>query len=109
MSVIKRFIDAVENKDEATIKELVCDDYKFFIHIDNKVLFKSDLIGWCMSDSFTRSRSRIIYENDEIGVEHTFVTFANGTTPEAVLSVHRIVDGKIISTETGATALHEYG
>ena len=45
----------------------------------------------------------------EIGVEHTFVTFANGTTPEAVLSVHRIVDGKIISTETGATALHEYG
>ena len=105
LSVVERFIQAVENKQAEVLKEIVSDDYKFFIHIDDKVLSKRDLIGWCLSDSFTRSRSRIIYENEEIGVEHTFVTFANGTTPEAVLSVHRIEGGKIVSTETGATAL----
>ena len=105
MSVVERFLRAVENKDEETLRNVVSDEYKFYIHIDDKVLVKSDLIGWCMSDSFTRSRNRIIYENEEIGVEHAFVTFANGTTPEAVLSVHRIEDGKIVSTETGATAL----
>ena len=105
MSVVQRLIDAVENKDGDALEQLLSDDYKFFIHIDDKVLVKADLIGWSLTDSFTRSRSRIIYENDEIGVDHAFVTFANGSTPEAVLSVHRIENGKIISTETGATAL----
>ena len=105
MSVVQRLIDAVENKDGDALEQLLSDDYKFFIHIDDKVLTKADVIGWSLTGSFTRSRSRIIYENDEIGVEHAFVTFANGSTPEAVLSVHRIENGKIISTETGATAL----
>ena len=105
MSVVEKFLHAVENKDEETLNELLSDNYKFFIHIDDNILTKADVIGWCLSSTFTRSRSRIIYENDEIGVEHAFVTFANGTTPEAVLSVHRIEGGKIISTETGATAL----
>ena len=105
MSVVQRLLDAVENKDGDALEQLLSDDYKFFIHIDDKVLVKADLIGWSLTDSFTRSRSRIIYENDEIGVDHAFVTFANGSTPEAVLSVHRIENGKIISTETGATAL----
>ena len=73
MSVIERFLHAVENKNEKMLDELVSDDYKFFIHIDNKVLTKADLIGWCMVGSFTRSRSRIIYENDEIGIDHAFI------------------------------------
>ena len=55
-----------------------------------------------MSDSFTRTRSRIIYENDEIGIEHSFVTFSDGNT-QAVMAVFKFQDGKIISLETGAT------
>ena len=45
---------------------------------------------------------RIIYENDEIGVEHSFVTFKDGNT-EAVMGVFKFKDGKVISFETGAT------
>lgn len=105
MSVIERFMQAVDNKNEEMLNELVSDDYKFVMHLDGIVLAKADIIGWAMSGSFTRTRNRIIYENDEIGVEHAFVAFANGSTPEAVLSVHRIKDGVIISTETGATLL----
>jgi len=35
------------------------------------------------------------------------VHFANGSTSEAVLSFHRLKDGKILSTETGATPLSD--
>ena len=48
-----------------------------------------------------------MYENDEIGVAHSIVHFANGSTSEAVLSFMRFKDGQIISMETGATPLSD--
>jgi len=45
---------------------------------------------------------RIVYENDEIGVEHSFVTFSDGNI-QAVMAVFKFKDGQIISLETGAT------
>ena len=69
-----------------------------------KQLSKSDVIGWAMSDDISedRDRSRIVYENNEIGVHHSFVTFKDGNT-QAVMAVYKFKDGKIISLETGAT------
>jgi hypothetical protein len=56
-----------------------------------------------MSDDAPRTENqRIIYENDEIGVVHSFVTFKDGSR-QAVLIVYIIKDGKIIRSETGAT------
>ncbi len=55
-----------------------------------------------MSDDINREKVRIIYENDEIGVEHSFVTFKDGNM-QAVMGVFKYQDGKIISFETGAT------
>ena len=49
---------------------------------------------------------RIIYENDEIGVAHFFVSFEDGSR-QAVLAVYIIKDGKIIRSETGATTLKD--
>ena len=49
-----------------------------------------------------REKVRILYENDEIGVEHSFVTFSDGNK-QAVMAVFKIKDGKIFSLETGAT------
>ena len=46
-------------------------------------------------DAPTSEKNRIIYENDEIGVPHSFVTFAYGSK-QAVLVVYTIKDGKII-------------
>ena len=45
---------------------------------------------------------RIVYENDEIGIEHSFVTFSDVNT-QAVMSVFKFQDGQIISLETGAS------
>ena len=60
------------------------------------------VIGWAMSDDINDDKSRIVYENDEIGIHHSFVTFKDGNT-QAVMAVYKYKDGKIISLETGAT------
>jgi len=55
-----------------------------------------------MSDEAPKTdNQRIIYENDEIGVAHYFISFKDGSR-QAVLVVYIIKDGKIIRSETGA-------
>ena len=104
MSLMERYQKAMTDKNEAEMKEVLHDDFKFTMHSSGKVLSKSDVIGWAMSDDISedRDRSRIVYENDEIGVHHSFVTFKDGNT-QAVMAVYKFKDGKIISMETGAT------
>ena len=55
-----------------------------------------------MSDDINEDKVRILYENEEIGVRHNFVTFKDGNT-QAVMAVYMFQDGKIVSMETGAT------
>ena len=102
MSILAKYNEALEQKDEASIKEVLHDDFKFTMHASGSVLTKEDVIKWAMSGDINREKVRIIYENDEIGVEHSFVTFEDGNT-QAVMGVLRYQDGKIISFETGAT------
>ena len=104
MSILEKYNKALSEKDEAAMNEILHDDYKFTMHASGNVLTKEDVIKWAMSDDISedRDRSRIIYENDEMGVHHAFVTFKDGNT-QAVMAVYKFKDGKIISMETGAT------
>jgi len=102
MSVLEKYNKALEQKDEASMREILHNDFKFTMHASGNVLTKEDVIKWAMSDDINRDKVRIIYENDEIGVEHSFVTFKDGNT-QAVMGVFKYQDGKIISLETGAT------
>ena len=102
MSILEKINKALEQKDEASLKDILHDDYKFTMHASGNVLSKEDVIQWAKSDDISREKVRIIYENDEIGVEHSFVTFKDGNT-QAVMGVCKYQDGKIISFETGAT------
>ena len=104
MSILEKYNKALEAKDEAAMNEIIHDDYKFTMHSSGKTLSKSDVIKWGMSGDINRDKVRIIYENDEIGVEHSFVTLNDGNT-EAVLEVFKFKDGKVISFETGATKI----
>jgi hypothetical protein len=56
------------------------------------------------SDTLSFSNQRCLYENEEIMVEHSLMTFPDGTS-EAVMVVNLLKDGKIIRTETGATPI----
>ena len=102
MSMLEKINKALEQKDEASLQDILHDDYKFTMHSSGNVLSKDDVIKWAMSGDINREKVRIIYENDEIGVEHSFVTFKDGNT-QAVMAVFKYQDGKIISLETGAT------
>ena len=102
MSILEKYHKVFEEKDEAGMNEIIHDDFKFTMHASGNVLSKSDVINWAMSDDITEDKSRIVYENDEIGVHHAFVTFKDGNT-QAVMAVYKFKDGKIFSLETGAT------
>ena len=102
MSILEKYHKVFEEKDEAGMNEIIHDDFKFTMHASGNVLSKSDVISWAMSDDINEEKSRIVYENDEIGVHHAFVTFKDGNT-QAVMAVYKYKDGKIFSLETGAT------
>ena len=104
MSILKRYTDAINNKDEATMGELLHDDFKFTMHKSGNSLGKADVIKWAMSGDINQDKARIVYENDEVGVHHAFVTFDDGNV-EAVMAVYKYKDGKIMTLETGATPM----
>ena len=102
MSMLEKYTNAIDKKDESTMNELLHDDFKFTMHSSGNVLSKSDVVSWAMSGDINSDKDRIVYENDEIAVHHSFVTFNDGNT-QAVMSVFKIENGKIVSLETGAT------
>lgn len=102
MSIIEKLGKAIDQKNEAAMDELLHDDYQFTLHSNGAVLGKQDVIGWAMSDDINRKKVRIIYENDEIGIEHAFVTYSDGNQ-QAVMGVYTFKDGQVIGFETGAT------
>ena len=72
------------------------------MYASGNFLSKQDVIKWALSDDINRDKVRIVYENDQIGVEHSFVTFNDGNI-QAVMGVFKFKDGQIITLETGAT------
>ena len=104
MSILEKYSTALKNKDEAVMNELLHDDFKFTMHKSGNVLSKNDVINWAMSGDINQDKVRIVYENDEVGVHHSLVTFDDGNV-EAVMAVYKYNNGKIISLETGATPM----
>ena len=102
MSILEKYEKVFLEKDEAGMNEILHDDFKFIMHSSGNTLSKSDVIGWAMSDDIQEEKVRILYENDEVGVRHNFVTFKDGNT-QAVMAVYMFKDGQIVSMETGAT------
>ena len=105
MSLIQKLYDAQEKKDLEKINEVLSEDYVWVQHSTGKHITREELNKFFMSDDAPKTENqRIIYENDEIGVAHFFVTFKDELR-QAVLAVYIIKDGKIIRSETGATTI----
>ena len=49
-------------------------------------LGKADVIKWTMSGDLKRDKVRVLFQNDEIGVEHAFIRYNDGNT-KAVMAV----------------------
>ena len=103
MSVVQKLIDAQDNQDLKAYNEVLSKDYYWLRHSTGEKVPRDELSKWLISpDAPKTESSRIIYENDEIGVAHYFISFQDGSR-QAVLVVYIIKDGKIIRSETGAT------
>ena len=103
MSLIQKLYDAQENKDLEKYNEILSENYYWVKHSTGEHVSREELSKWFMSDDAPKTENyRIIYENDEIGVAHFFVSFKDGSR-QAVMAIYIIKDGKIIRSETGAT------
>tara|TARA_B100001059_G_scaffold62848_1_gene58769 strand:- start:91 stop:417 length:327 start_codon:yes stop_codon:yes gene_type:complete len=103
MSVIQKLWDAEENKDLDKFNEVISEDFVWIKHSTGEQIGREVLAKWFMSEEAPKSENnRIIYENEEIGVAHSFVTFTDGSK-QAVLVVYTIKKGRIVRSETGAT------
>ena len=108
MSIYKTQEAARENNDMEAYAATLHDDYEFIMHLDNTSMSKDkamEMFSYLMdSDSFETHDPRCLYENDEVLVTHGVMSFPDGTR-EAVLAFHKVQDGKVIRTETGATPI----
>tara|TARA_Y100000996_G_scaffold394439_1_gene358807 strand:+ start:131 stop:568 length:438 start_codon:yes stop_codon:yes gene_type:complete len=108
MSVIEAYNEAWDSGNVEALENIIHDDCVFNPHVGGITMSKSDILGFVMSGNTpTSEHNRILFENDEVGVAHSIVHFANDSDSEAVMSFMRFKDGQIISMETGATPLSD--
>ena len=103
----EKMFNAWDSLDVETFLSCFHEEYEFIWHSSGKVTNLQntdwDRLAALMSASDIESR-RCIYENDDILVSHSMVSFPDGTS-EAVLVCFSLKDGKIVRSETGATPL----
>ena len=108
MSVYKVWSTAAENRDAEAMIACLHDDFTFVRHQSGTSMNKSEMAGmlrsFMSSDSVVVHGQRCLYENDEVMVEHSVMSFADGSR-EATIAFNRLKDGLIVHTETGATPI----
>lgn len=108
MSVFKQVQTAINNRDGKMFSDLLDEDFEFVRHQSGTSMNKADMdemIPEMMKNDVLKSEShRLIYENDDIMVEHYVMDFPDGSK-EAIIGVNMLRNGKITRLETGATPL----
>ena len=104
MSIIEKMAKIVNNGDVTAGEQLIHDDYQFLMHSSGKKLSKSDVIKWLGMKDVQKEKVRVLFENDEVGFEHAYVSYNDGNK-EAVMTYYKYKDGKVVYMETGATKL----
>ena len=102
MTILRKWqIDQTE-MDKDGMEKCLHDDFKFMNYSQNAQFTKRDIINWILSGDIRRDKIRILYENSEVAVEHSYVSFKDGNR-QAELSFYTKRDGKLYTAETGAT------
>ena len=94
----------INDVDTSEADQLIHDYYQFLMHASGKKLGNSDVIKWIGTKDIKKEKVRVLFENDEVGFEHAYVTFKDGNK-EAVMTYYKFKDGKVVYQETGATKL----
>ena len=108
MSLHKKLIQICNDRDLSNYLDMLHDDFTVVFHKSGNSFSKEEwssmVAGMFANEKFVFESSRCVYENSEIMVDHSFMSYPDGTR-EAVMLVAKLKDGKILHMETGATSL----
>ena len=104
MSIIQKMSKILSDGDTTGAEQIIHDDYKFLMHASGKSLSKKGVVSWIGMKDVKKDKVRVLFENDEVGFEHAYVSYSDGNK-EAVMTYYKFKDGKVAYQETGATKL----
>ena len=108
MTLYEQLNQTMLDRDVEKYMSLLHEDFTVVFHKSGNSFTKQEwaemVTGMMANEKFIQESSRCVYENDEIIVEHSFMSYPDNTR-EAVMLVAMLKDGKVIKMETGATAL----
>ena len=100
---------AIASRDIDAYINLLHEDFTVTFHKSGNSFSKEEwasmVTGMLANEKFIHESSRCVYENDEILIQHNFMSYPDNTR-EAVMLVAILKDGKIINLESGATSLN---
>ena len=108
MKLHDKLEQAIINRDIDAYLDLLHDDFIVTFHKSGNSFSKEEwatmVIGMLANEKFIHESSRCVYENNDILIQHNFMSYPDDTR-EAVMLVAILKDGKIINLESGATSL----
>ncbi|MDA8882444.1 hypothetical protein N9I90_07040 [Alphaproteobacteria bacterium] len=108
MSLNEKLSQSMSDRNVSDYLDLLHEDFVATFHKSGDTFSKSEwapmVAGMMENEKFIRESSRCVYENDDVLVMHSFMSYPDDSR-EAVMMVAMLRDGKIISIETGATSL----
>ena len=108
MSVYEKLTQLMANRNVDAYIDLLHEDFTVVFHKSGSSFGKEEWSSMARemmaNDKFIQESTRCVYENSEILVEHSFMSYPDNTR-EAVMMVAKLKEGKILHMETGATTL----
>ncbi len=108
MSIYEKLTQLMANRNVDAYIDLLHEDFTVVFHKSGSSFGKEEWSSMARemmaNDKFIQESTRCVYENSEILVEHSFMSYPDNTR-EAVMMVAKLKEGKILHMETGATAL----
>ena len=108
MTLHDKLVQAVNNRDIDAYLNLLHEEFTVTFHKSGNSFSKKEwasmATGMLADEKFIHESSRCVYENDDILIQHNFMSYPDDTR-QAVMLVSILKDGKIISLESGATSL----
>ena len=108
MKLHDKLEQAIANRDIDAYLNLLHEDFTVTFHKSGNSFSKEEwasmVTGMFANEKFIHESSRCVYENDDILIQHNFMSYPDDTR-EAVMLVAMLKDGKIVKLESGATSL----
>lgn len=106
--IYQKMAAAQDARDTEALMALMTEDFVMVSHQHGlertKSEFRNMVETMLASDHLEIQNQRLIYENDDILVEHSFMAFADGSR-EAILAVWHKRNDQLARVETGATPI----